>query len=368
MEKTKKKKIKLSLNLKRIFLLIFSIGVIGMSCGLFLLYGPITWFRNTLITTAMTTKSHQYLARWFFSEEYINKVLANNFVVEVNEDTNPNLINMGKISSKYSNKYEKDLFQGVKEDTIYKKIYVKGKGYDGYVIAIYDPANVRIGVSSKLGTAGETVKVMAENNNALVCMNGGGFYDPTWNSNGAIPHGTVIKNGKVIWDYTDANVGGGIIGFNNDNVLVLGKMSASQAVNKGLRDAMEFGPFLIVNGKASFVKGDGGWGIAPRSAIGQRADGIVLFVVINGRNYRAGIPGIDLVGMTEIMQNYGAVNAANLDGGTSSALVERINGEVKLINNPISSGGNQGVLRRIPTSWMVVAPEKEEVKETSKAK
>ena len=72
--------------------------------------------------------------------------------------------------------------------------------------------------------------------------------------------------------------------------------------------------------------------------------------------------------MTEIMQNYGAVNAANLDGGTSSALVERINGEVKLINNPISSGGNQGVLRRIPTSWMVVAPEKEEVKETSKAK
>ena len=66
-------------------------------------------------------------------------------------------------------------------------------------------------------------------------------------------------------------------------------MTKSQALAKGIRDGIEFGPFLIVNGKPSFVKGDGGWGIAPRSAIGQRADGIVLFVVINGRNYKSGI-------------------------------------------------------------------------------
>lgn len=352
---TKKKKFKVSLSVKRAFLFLMSLGVIGMSIGLFLLYGPVTWFRNTLITTAMTTKSHQYLARWFFSENYINKVLANNFVVEVNEDTNPDLISMGDINnSKYSNKYEKDLFEGVDEETIYKKIYVKGAGYDGYIIAIYKPEKVKVGISSKLGTAGETVKTITEKNNALVGMNGGGFYDPTWDGNGAIAHGTVIKDGKIKWDYADANVGGGFIGFNNDNVLVLGRMTAQQALNKGMRDAMEFGPFLIVNGKASFVKGDGGWGIAPRSAIGQREDGIVLFVVINGRNYKAGIPGIDLVGMTELMQNYGCVNAANLDGGTSSALVEKqSDGEVKLINNPISSTGNQGVLRRIPTAWIV---------------
>ena len=360
-EKKKKRKLKISLSVKRVFLLLASIGVIGFSLGLFLLYGPITWFRNTLITTAMTTKSHQYLARWFFSEEYIQKVMDNNFVVEVNEDTNPNLIKMGSISSKYSNKYEKDLFQGVTEDTIYKKIYVKGKGYDGYIIAIYKPEKVKLGISSNLcrtpgncdGRAGETVKTMAEKNNALVVMNGGGFYDPTWDGNGALAHGTVIKDSKLISDYTDANVGGGVIGFNQDNVLVLGRMSANQALKAGLRDAMEFGPFLIVNGKASFVQGDGGWGIAPRSAIAQREDGIVLFAVINGRNYKAGITGIDLVGMTQLLQNYGAVNAANLDGGTSSALVERINGEIKLINNPISSTGNQKVLRRIPTAWIV---------------
>lgn len=361
--KKRKKKIKISLSVKRLFLLITSIGVVGMSCGLFLLYGPIKWFRNTLITTAMTTKSHQYLARWFFSEEYINKVLANNFIVESNEDTNPDLIDMGKkINGKYSNKYEKDLFEGVDEDTIYKKIYVKGKGYDGYVIAIYDPSKVKLGVSSNIAKdtscetcSGQTVKTIAEKNDALVVMNGGGFYDPTWAGNGALAHGTVIKDGKIVSDYEDARVGGGIIGFNQDNVLVLGRMTAQQAINQGIRDAVEFGPFLIINGKASFVKGDGGWGIAPRSAIGQREDGIVLFVVINGRDYLNGKPGIDLVGMTELLQNYGAVNAANLDGGTSSALVERnSDGEVELINNPISQNNASGVMRRIPTAWMVV--------------
>ena len=360
MEKEKKvknkKKLKISLKVKRVFLLLFSIFIIGLSCGLFLMYGPIIWFRNTLITTAMTTKSHQYLARWFFSEEYINKVLANNFVAEAKEDTNPDLIKIKKKKvKKYANKYEKDLFEGVDENTIYKKIYVKGSGYDGYIIAVYHPEKVKIGISSKLGTEGERVETIAKKNNALVAINGGGFYDPTWDGNGGIAHGTVIKDGKLISDYQDAQVGGGFIGFNKDNVLVLARMTARQALDSGMRDAIEFGPFLIINGKPSFVKGDGGWGVAPRTAIGQREDGIVLLVVINGRNYKAGIPGIDLVGLTELFQNYGAVNAANLDGGTSSSLVERNkDGNYDIINTIINQNGQKlNYTRRLPTAWIV---------------
>lgn len=349
--KSKKKKIKLSLKVKRVFLLLFSIFVMGLSTGLFLLYGPYGWFRNTLVTTAMTTMSHQYLARWFYSEDYINEILANNYIVESDEETNPDLIDVPDFDNngKYASKYEKDIFEGVDENTIYKKIEIKGAGYNGFVIAVYKPEKVKLAVSSKLGTEGQTVSTLAKNNKALVAMNGGGFFDPTWAGNGGIPHGTVIKDGKVVYDYDDAQVGGGFIGFDKNNKLILGRMTKQQALNKGMRDAIEFGPFLIVNGKASFMKGDGGWGIAPRSAIGQRADGIVLFVVINGRNYKSGILGVDLVQLTEIMQNYGAVNAANLDGGTSSALVEK----GKLINNPISSTGAQKVQRRIPTAWIV---------------
>lgn len=176
-------------------------------------------------------------------------------------------------------------------------------------------------------------------------MNAGGFYDPDWNSNGALPHGTVISNGKVVSDYEDARVGGGFICFTKENKLILGKMTKEEALAKGCRDAVEFGPYLIVNGKSSFIKGNGGWGIAPRTAIGQRKDGIVLMLVINGR-----IPssiGADLVDLTEIMENYGAYNAANLDGGSSSELV--IN--QKIVNTPVA-GGVDG-LRDMPTFWIV---------------
>ena len=138
---------------------------------------------------------------------------------------------------------------------------------------------------------------------------------------------------------------GGFIGFDNQNRLILGKMSKEKALSMNFRDAIEFGPFLIVNGKRSFIKGNGGWGVAPRSVIGQREDGIVLFLVINGR-----IPtsiGADMNDLCDIMENYGAINAANLDGGASSELV--INH--KIVNKPVA-GGKDG-LRYLPTFWVV---------------
>ena len=83
----------------------------------------------------------------------------------------------------------------------------------------------------------------------------------------------------------------------------------------------------------------------PRSAIGQRQDGIVLFLVINGRISSS--IGADMVDLCDIMERYGAYNAANLDGGASSELV--INN--KIINTPVG-GGNHG-LRDMSTFWVV---------------
>ena len=110
-------------------------------------------------------------------------------------------------------------------------------------------------------------------------------------------------------------------------------MTVKQAQEMKVRDAVTFGPFLIVNGKPSSVLGNGGWGTAPRTAIGQRKDGIVLFLVIDGRTVTK--PGADMNDLIEIMENYGAYNAANLDGGTSSVMV--VDGEI--INDPVDSSG-----------------------------
>ena len=329
-EKNKKKK----RNWKKIWLTLVILAIVGVASGGFLLYGPYSGFRDWLITTAMTTMTHQYFATWFYDDETIQEVLAKNKVEETDEITNTNTIIINQTSSKkeYANEYERAILEKDPNNDDYKIIEIEGKGYSGYLAVIYDPSRIKTVYTKKLGTSGQYLTQMAKDNDALIAINGGGFEDPNFNSNGANPLGITFSNGKLITSKT-WNGSGGLIGFTQDDKLVLGKMTVKQAQEMKVRDGVTFGPFLIVNGKASKVLGNGGWGTAPRTAIGQRQDGIVLFLVIDGRTVTK--PGADMNDLIEIMQNYGAYNAANLDGGTSSVMV--VNGEI--INDPVDSSG-----------------------------
>ena len=165
--------------------------------------------------------------------------------------------------------------------------------------------------------------------------------------------GFYLKNGKLYDKGKDIYKGGGLIGFTKDNVLMLTRKTAKEAIADGMDRAVEFGPFLIVNGKAASFSGNGGWGIANRSAIGQRKDGIVLFIVIDGR--QSGSVGISMPDLVKVFQKYGAYNAANLDGGGSSALYVKAkptDKKGKLINNPVGYGYSGE--RSLPNAWMVL--------------
>ena len=74
------------------------------------------------------------------------------------------------------------------------------------------------------------------------------------------------------------------------------------------------------------------------------------FLVIDGRTVTR--PGADMNDLIEIMQNYGAYNAANLDGGTSSAMV--VDGEI--INDPVDSSGAHRT-RYISTGFILTKDE-----------
>lgn len=335
---------------KKVIITFLILVVIGLISFIFLLYGPYKNFREWLITTAMTTMNHQYLATIFYDEKTIEEVLKQNYVQESGENTDSTQIifNNYKSTSMFLNKYEKEILTKDKGNNLYKKIDINGSGLRGYLIAIYDPSKVKIATSAYMGTSGQMLTTIAKNNNAAVAMNASGFIDPNYNSNGGIPHGIVIKDGKLVSNHKRVSISGGLIGFNKENKLILSRMSANEALQNGIRDAIDFGPFLIVNGKPSFIKGNGGWGTAPRSAIAQRQDGIVLFLVMDGRDYAHGISGADMTDLTEILLNYGAYNAANLDGGTSSGLV--INNQ--LTNKPVNGNG-QNQTRAIPNAWIV---------------
>lgn len=326
----------------KILLILFSCGVLSL---VFLFYGPWSGFRNFWITTAMTTLNHQYLATYLYSEETINRVLEENRVIPPDEDIDMDLIEINDKESGniiYKDEYDRQVLEH-EEGEIYKYFKVEGYNFDAYMAVIYDPSKVEVVTSKYLGSKGQYLVDMAKENNAVVAINGGGFIDPEGEGNGGIATGIVIKNGQII---QGSSAGTGLIGFTNDNKLYLGYISANEAIRIGIRDAIEFGPFLIVNGKSSFIKGNGGYGIHPRSAIGQRQDGIVLFLVIDGR--RIDSVGASMKDVNDIMLKYGAYNAANLDGGNSSVLV--INN--KIVNRPID-WYQQEQTRPIATGFIV---------------
>lgn len=314
---------------------------------LFFAYGPISYFRELLITTAMTTKDHKYLARILYSEKTIAKVTNKNYIEEVNENTNSNEIKFQdlKETDKYDSEYEEQVLKKGDND-LYKIVQITGSTYVGYMVVIYDPSKIDLVSTRYLGEQGEFLQEMSKYHNSLVSVNAGGFADAGGVGSGGIPTGTVISNGSILYQGVDTGWGGGLIGFNKDHVLVLTKDSPDEAIRKGMVDAVDFGPFLIVNGKRAMVKGNGGWGLASRTVIAQRKDGIVLLFVIDGRQPGYSL-GIGMVEMTDLLVKYKAYNAANLDGGASSSLVEKGN----IVNKPcaISATGE----RWIPNAWML---------------
>lgn len=316
--------------------------------GFFVMYGPWDYVRNLYVTTAMRTMHHQYLAKVFYSDETIENIMNKNYFVELNEDVDTSAININtKEKSKYKDEYEKELLTRENPDDLYKIINLKVGSANGYLVAIYAPDKVRL-ISTKrfnVGGYGERVVTMCQRYKGLVCINGGGFVDNGYGSD--IPIGVVIQSGEITWGKSKADTDrADIIGMTRDGVLkLMGDATANEALAEDIYDGMVFGPFLIINGKALTIHGDP-WGQAPRVAIAQRKDGVVMFLVVDGVNY---INGASLKDVIEVLQRYGAYNAANLDGGQSASLA--VNG--KLYNNPPAEAKKQNG-RYVVTGWGLI--------------
>lgn len=339
----------------KILLVVLILALIGIMSLLFLLYGPWSGFRDWLITTAMSSMRHQYLATWFYDDKTIQECLNKNKVVEVSGVTDENTIEIVDYDKKeevvYANEYERQILEKDENNNDHKIIKIDGgNDYEGYMAVIYDPSRIEVATSSYIGRNGEYLTDISKKNNALVAINGGGFIDENNKGSGATPIGITMSKGKLL-----SNSGGtfGLIGFNNENKLLLGKITSTQAKQRGIRDCVSFGPYLILNGEKSQIYGNGGWGKAPRTAIGQRADGIVLFLVLDG-NRTLG-KGATIKDMIEIFERYGAINASNLDGGTSTSMTVK----GKTVNNPTNLSGGSGT-RPIPSAFILKADDSDD--------
>ena len=308
-------------------------------------YVPFFGIRDFLITNAMPTMSHKYIARTFYSNKTIKEVLNSNKVIELEDSTDPTKIDFTKLvdTGHYSSIYEEQVLKRDKGNDLYKIITVEEDGYKAYIAVIYDSKRVHLVSSSNSGK--QKIDEIAEENNAKIAINASGY---TYGKNYTkIPSGAVIIDGKIASNVGKPYYGGGIVGFNEDGVLMLINDTATVAIKAGMVQGMEFGPFLIVNGKMANIKGDGGRGKAQRTAIAQRKDGIVLLLVSDGRQYNKGIIGMSMKQIATLLLKYGAYNASNLDGGNSAIMYA--NG--KYISTPSTQEGDGG--RHLPNAWIV---------------
>ena len=255
--------------------------------------------KSLIIGSSINSLKHQYIARFFFSEKTIRDTLEKNKVCELKN----NCIDI----IEFKKQENKDV----------EVIEISNLKLKGHVILVHNPLSIKVGYSKDLPYGGETTSDIAKRNDALVAINAGGFKSCA--NNELKPMGVVIHNEKVLYnEFKDDNIKQDIVGFTKDGMLIIGKHSINELKAINIKEAVTFGPPIIVNGKRVPIKGDGGWGIAPRTAIGQRKDGTVILMTLVGRSLKR--IGATIKDVQNEMLKYEAINAVNLDGGNSTTM------------------------------------------------
>lgn len=217
---------------------------------------------------------------------------------------------------------------------------VKGEGYAGYMMVVLDRTRVVLATDpASYGRKGHTVEEFARLHGAVAGINGGAFLDPNGEGDGSYPLGLVVYEDQIFND----DVRQGFAGIDGNGILHVGCTCAADAVAEGIRYGASYGPVLVQNGEMTPYDTLES-GVNPRTAIGQRADGAFLLLVIDGRQVLS--LGATYLDEAKIMLEYGAVNAVNMDGGSSSMMWYRDG----YVNNSASVIG----VRPNPTVWLVL--------------
>ena len=329
----KEKKSRAGRFIRRFFLVVLTFLLVtfaGAYASLWLIcHGPSPAARDLFVSTILETGQMKFLASWYFDEEEILAITGRNGMSRNEEEVDPGLIVIPASGPAVDSPEEEELPDMEIEE-------ISGHSFFAKMMMIRDPSRVRLATiypwsEDPDGRKGLTLDQLVKQEDCIGGVNGGEYYSSgNW---GGKPKGLVVCGGEI--QYNVPQTGDVMIGFNEDNVLMIadiGGMNAAQVENyvaeNRIRDAVSFKDIddgddnhftkLIINGTATRLSGSGS-GANPRTAIGQKADGTVLLLVTDGRG-AGGHLGATAGDLISIMQEYGAVNAANLDGGSSSAM------------------------------------------------
>ncbi|MBR3808891.1 MAG: phosphodiester glycosidase family protein [Clostridia bacterium] len=345
--KEKEKEAKTNKLIKVLTACVISIALI-ISMYAVVIFGNIpfvTKWRNIWIETAMTTDQHKWLATCFFPKYLIDEIMDAQVDVtdigktDINkEDEKPDILGqkdlvVGELDSHGNEVLINDIEQGI------VVLKVKTSNYVGRLVLIDDPSRVYITATDYKNSRGEFICDYLEKEDAVIGMNASGFHDPGGTSVGGVVTAQCIAQGEYWGTYSSKYI---TVGFDKDDRLVVGEFSDWEEHN--MRDAFQYHPALIINGD-KVIEGSSGWGLQPRSVIGQAENGVVMFFVVDGRQVGYSL-GATMGDCADVLEEYGAVNAGACDGGSSSVLAY----EGEILNEPST---NMPTGRYLPNAWVV---------------
>ena len=139
----------------------FSTCLVVVIAVIFLLYGPIKYFRDELVTKAMATMSHQWIASFLFTKSAISESLGSNKVVELNFPTDPSQITTkGVFVKDNATELPKKASDGEHIIDGIGFIRLEGPTYTGWAVKIYDPSRIYMSLAQGIGTDGEKSSAM----------------------------------------------------------------------------------------------------------------------------------------------------------------------------------------------------------------
>lgn len=340
-----KKSSKTGLIVKRVFAVI---GITLLMLVVFLYFvmfvlvkGPSERAKELFVLSVKESSAGGFLANIYLSNDEILAIQEANKIEDTTEVTDTSIVSINKVTDEEASAEEGFIVETAYDTNVYSENgiefhEIEGGTFTGTMVVVKDPSRVFIGTPRDKydGQAGLSVPEICERYGAILATNGGFFEDNGGVGNGSTPLGFVFSEGEM--KFGSKGEVSNIMGFNEEGVLICGNMTGQQALDYGIRDGLTCRPFLVINGEKMNVSGTGG-GLNPRTALGQRADGAVLLLIIDGR--QATSLGANLSDVADVMMAFGAVNAGNLDGGGSTVLY--YNGEIK--NVVMSIYGARGV-------------------------
>ena len=270
--KNRKKRSFLS-SLLRLFMLVA--GVLILVCGAaaaWLFYTPSGTEYRYVIADTIITSQHRVWAKYLIGQVELDKRVAayqQSFEDMGDETDHHNIVRPQQTAPETA-------------ENLVKIEPISGNSFKGYLMTVTDPTKIRLGVPYVAGK-GEKVTSMVKRYGAIAGVNAGGFADPNWKGNGFQPIGVVISQGKILYKDLDKSNSTQIVGIDKLGKMIAGRYTLKELEDLNIQEAVTFQPRIIVNGKGLVRDHKDGWGIAPRTAMAQTADGTIMFLVLDGR-------------------------------------------------------------------------------------